>query len=357
MINFDNSVTNIAATPGIITATTAETPVASQLAPGTIFINSTTGVISQSNGTSFSTIGGGGGSTPGIDSVLAVNQVFTTDRKIDVRSFDFNIVAQATEISKFSQNTQRIGKEANRIYLLDNGGGDYIISTVMNTSSGSVNMGLDIRKPNNSVGTTTKIGDFANWYNGTKIIVDDPNSVIKTTNKSDQNDGIYLDQANNNYYIGTEQDFFQFDSANQEYQSFFGGNKGGLKVYGGASVSLGDFNAVYGGYCNLQVINSSSSQINTYDADSNFILGLKLDFTNSIFCLGDKDQHFNGNYIEINDGAASNITINGINNITFITDQIICNGPLTTTNNGTAVNEHLLVTINGVNYQIQLRLA
>jgi hypothetical protein len=90
MITFNNSVTNINETPGIISAPTAEQPAANQVLKGTIFINTTTGAILQSNGASWYAIGGGG-STPGIDSVLAVAQKLTANRTIDANNNEFKI--------------------------------------------------------------------------------------------------------------------------------------------------------------------------------------------------------------------------------------------------------------------------
>ena len=75
---------------------------------------------------------------------------------------------------------------------------------------------------------------------------------------------------------------------------------------------------------------------------------MRLDFDFSQYYLGDWNNFQNGTKIVIDDVT---------NEITLQQDNLFLNGAITTTNNGTAVNQHLLVTINGTAYQIQLRLA
>ena len=90
MINFNNGVTNVNETPGINANAIENRPAATVVPIGTIFISTNTNTITRSNGTNWVTIGGGG-STPGIDSVLAVNQQFTNNRAIDTNNNEFKI--------------------------------------------------------------------------------------------------------------------------------------------------------------------------------------------------------------------------------------------------------------------------
>ena len=87
-IILDNSVKNLYQSPGIITDIFANIPGSATY--GTIFIASDTGDMYSFDGITWNSIGGGG-STPGIDSVLAIGQLFTTDRTIDANNNIFHI--------------------------------------------------------------------------------------------------------------------------------------------------------------------------------------------------------------------------------------------------------------------------
>ena len=249
MITFNNSVTNINQTPGIISAPTAEQPAANQVLLGTIFINTTTGAILQSNGATWYSIGGGG-STPGIDSVLAVAQKLTDNRTIDANNNEFKI---------WDTNNPN----ANKIEF---------------TSSD-----LQIGSPN--------------VYGA--IVADGIGISVRTLGSVT---GLLLNPITANYNFGDEQYFLQVDAAAQTIQTFLNGDK----------------------------------------------MGFVLDFSLLTFTFGDYNNIGNGTQISVDDTAQQ---------ITFDTDNLVFSGtPLLTTSNGTAVNQHLKLTINGVAYQIQLRL-
>jgi hypothetical protein len=76
--------------------------------------------------------------------------------------------------------------------------------------------------------------------------------------------------------------------------------------------------------------------------------GFSLNLDTHLYQFGDYNNQFNGTKIYIDDDNTL---------IRFDTETLQFTGTLTTTNNGTAVNEHLKVTINGTDYVIQLRLA
>lgn len=91
MIGLNFGVGNVAGTPGIISLPIAQRPSAASVADGMIFIDTGSSNIYQSRSGAWVAIGGGGGGTGGIDDVLAIGQVLTTNRIIDTDSYQFEI--------------------------------------------------------------------------------------------------------------------------------------------------------------------------------------------------------------------------------------------------------------------------
>jgi len=144
------------------------------------------------------------------------------------------------------------------------------------------------------------IAKIGNYGSGIFLQIDDTNLEILTKNTSGNIEGIYFDFNNNKYALGDydytiEGTFLYVDSKNQFI----------------------------------------ATQNHAVD------VGLKLDFNNFIFSLGDYNNVSNYTYLQIDDNA----------------QKLLLSNNLKTTNNGTAVNEHLKVTIGGIDYVIQLRLA
>jgi hypothetical protein len=112
---------------------------------------------------------------------------------------------------------------------------------------------------------------------------------------------------------------------------------------------LGDFDGQSNG--TLLLINDSNSYIAS--SYNNSQIGLILDFANDQFYLGDAGSGLSS-YIRT--GGDDIVVVSGTTRVHTFTDDIRYSGSVLTTNNGTAVNQHLKVNINGVAYQIQLRL-
>lgn len=93
---------------------------------------------------------------------------------------------------------------------------------------------------------------------------------------------------------------------------------------------------------------ASGNKMFTFKDGVAFKAGFSLNLDTHQYLFGDYFNGNNGTQIVIDDDAQE---------ITLIQNSLNINGTVTTTNNGTAVNQHLLVTINGTQYQIQLRLA
>lgn len=305
MINFDNSVTNIANTPGIISAPTSEAPVASTLAPGTIYINTTTGAISQSNGSTFNTIGGGG-STPGIDSVLAVNQFLSQNRNIRLNNFALRFVNGLDNLFQFQVDNSflKTGQSGASIRLINTLGTHQILTAFQKGNTPDVLMGLSIIKTGATQPIQINIGDYGNQYNGTQIELDDNAKTIKTYNAAGQISGFLINQSSNVFNFGNELDFFSSD--NTELVTYTNAIKYGLRVFNNQLTQLGDYNNA-GGF-----------------------------------------------YINVNTGL-SEIFMNAPGGQIFMqTDLISMNGALTTGSSSGSSGQHLQITINGSTYVIAL---
>ena len=163
MIAVDFNILNQKGSPAFYSDTFANRPAASLA--GRIFIATNTGNLYRDTGTSWVQIaaGGGPGTTPGIDDVLAINQLFTNNRDIDCNSYDFNI--------------------------------GYVTTFTVKNSNGNNNFLID------SVTKTVYIGDGSNLEGGTCLNLDYLNFVINTF-YNNLNNGFYLDQFNGQYTFG-----------------------------------------------------------------------------------------------------------------------------------------------------------
>jgi hypothetical protein len=176
MINFNNGVTNVNETPGINANAIENRPAATVVPIGTIFISTNTNTITRSNGTNWVTIGGGG-STPGIDSVLAVNQQFTQHRQIDINNQNLLI--------NDSNNPN-----ANKIDF-----NSYILT----------------------LGSPNVYGALTFDLNGLKTTV---LGLIK---------GFSINPSTQNYNFGDEEYFLQVDAASKEMRTYLNGDKYGFE--------------------------------------------------------------------------------------------------------------------------------
>lgn len=234
MITFNNSVTNINQTPGIISAPTAEQPAANQVLLGTIFINTTTGAILQSNGATWYSIGGGG-STPGIDDVLTVNQTLTDNREIDIDIYNLEFFSSGTQIGYLAPTSIEFGVVGNARFAIDNV--SFLIYTAFN--------GLPIGTKCDFDNKIFSFGDFNNINFGTKFIINDDLKQIKVTNDANVISGLLLDIDNDQFQFGNEQYFFYANSNGSVLQSFTGSQKYGFEITD-TTVEIGDYNITGG---------------------------------------------------------------------------------------------------------------
>jgi len=316
MIQISNGVTNILGTPSMISDTLANRPDGKDVAVGTIFIDISTGDMFQSDGISWYAIGGGGiGTIYGIDDVLAQNQYLTATREINIDGNQLNIVEGVDNlISVLSTNVQlNLRNDSFAQLRLNSSGSSRKIDTAFQTASGVNLTGLQIEGNDSDNGIYVNVGDYANTFNGTKLIIDDNLRQVKVTNFAGQISGILLDIDSDQFRFGNEQYFFYADSNGSVLQSFTGANKYGFNITDKVT-TLGDYNST-GGYC-------------------------ELDNDNSVFSIKDFSIINIGNTT-----TALSISTNGIS----------LNGAITIGGIHTNTGQHLKVNINGTNYTINLQ--
>ena len=90
-ISINNGIANIDGTPGAISGVFSNRPAAADLANGTLYFSTDKAEIYQVVLGVWVLYSGGGGGTPGIDSVLSQGQFFSNDRVINVDNFEFLI--------------------------------------------------------------------------------------------------------------------------------------------------------------------------------------------------------------------------------------------------------------------------
>jgi hypothetical protein len=234
-------------------------------------------------------ISGGGTGTPGIDSVLAIGQLFGADRQIDCNGFSYSL--QIKDAKAFTLNA-------------------YDIALTNSATNNFVN-----------IGSTVEIGGT---NHNLSFIVDDANYKIKSTFSGDDfginitNDGItrvsQLGDLTSGTYNGTA---FSIDDNYQTITTFNQGINNGF-LFNFASKTIQLF------YSDVSI----SSQ-----------LGIIIDSSKTVI-MGDYGGSQYGTNITVDD-ANKRIEFNG--------DVEIIGGAHPNT------NHHLKITVNGINYVIELK--
>jgi hypothetical protein len=218
---------------------------------------------------------------------------------------------------------------------------------------------------------TYSFGDFNNYNNGTAFIINDNTENIYTKYSGAPN-GINIDFVNSIYQfgnIGTNTAIY-VDDSNQLIQFNISGNQIALFDqlnnvtdigYGGSMLQLrqvnnncflGDYNFTAGGY--YLAIDNSGNQINTISMALGGAYGLKLDFSNNAFILGDRAGLNNGTYIYVEDSSPSLIE-SQCDTFNLSISTLSFNGASLQSNTaGGNSGEHLVITLNGSQYKIKL---
>jgi hypothetical protein len=289
-IILDFSVSNIKNTPGMYSSTFATRPPADQFGEGTIFIATDTGAMYQTDGSTWYSIGGGSGSTPGIDSVLAVGQLFTDDRTINGDGFSLLFENFAQLDFRSSNNTQFLIQD-NLIYS---------------------SYGGDIRGFQLDFGDSIyRIGDFLNNFKGTFIEIDDNSNLIQTYGANGQTFGLKV------------------SALNQVFLGDFDGQSNGLLIY----------------------VDDTNSLMHTAYNSSN--IGFYFDYANGQYYFGQPGGIIpNLSYIRV--GTDDICLINANTRVHTFTNSIYYSGSLTSGSSGGNSGQHLQININGTNYKIAL---
>jgi hypothetical protein len=302
----NSEIANLQNSPGIQANTAANKPAANNVGIGTIYVSTDTGTIERSNGTTWLNLGGGSGSTPGIDDVLTVAQALTGTQSIELANNQFVITDSFANVYQFNPDGDFIvGKsgEATLNYEINPGSFEFYFQTPGGANGLSIDTNVNI----------FQFGDFDNQNNGNYFQITDQNNLIFFGNGGNT-DGLSFDMANQVYDIGnltTNLTGFRIDDGNQ-------------------------------------VITAQTT------AGAN---GLKLDFLSGqrYFAIGDYQNTYDGTTLILNDNTQT-ATLNAAVETIFDTAKLNFPDPNieTTSASGNSGN-HLKVTVNGVDYVIELK--
>lgn len=356
-IVLNNGVTNVNGTPGINSDVFANRPAATDVASGSIYIATNTGTIYQSNGATWSTIGGGGGPTPGIDDVLSVNQALTVPQVIEMNGN--TLFFQDSGVNAFQFFTDgdfiigKTGEDRLQYQIYPGYSSFYIEEPTVGANN------LFIETINN--GRTYKLGDFLVRDNGNCFNILDGSDQIFIQNKG-ITQGLYFDFTNKAYKFGKlntgSEHSIEVDELNDFTFTKFAGIVNGFNLDFSATVfQFGylDTSTNPDTYIN---INGNGSTIQAvYNGNDN---GLNINFFpgSRIFQLGDYQGTFDNTKITLDDTNTSIlISSNQSSGSTTIEgNQLIFTGANLQSNTSSGSSgEHLVITLNGVVYHIDLK--
>ena len=349
-IILNNGVTNINGTPGINSDVFGNRPAATDVAPGSIYIATDTGVIYQSNGASWSTIGGGGGPTPGIDDVLAVGQALTAIRTISQSSFGL--------LLSNTNNTRRFNDNGAAIFNLSTIG--FTVSTqssakgvfITDQAIAQINyLNIDIQND------IYKIGDFIVTGNGNTLIIDNANDQVYLQNKG-ITQGLYFDFSNKAYKFGKlnsgSEQSIEVDELNDITSAIFAGIVNGFNLdFSALSFQFGYLDTTGSDDIFLSFNGNGSTISANFNGNDN---GLFLNFTGGsrVFQLGDYQGNFDSTKLILDDTNTSIlISSNQTTGSTTIEgNQLIFTGANLESATGGTVTTYLVITLNGTQYKI-----
>jgi hypothetical protein len=192
-ININNGVQNIKSTPGMIADDYANIPAASNVANGTLFVDTVGLNIYRAQSGGWFVLGGGGGGSIGINGLngttnIGLGGTLLNDTAIDCSNFELTY------------------SNIKQLFLLSTNG--TMFSLVDNQSYFSNSNGIPYGLIIDFAAEVTTLGDFSITNNGTSIQIDDANSIISAVKNTIQN-GLKLDFVNDNYYFG---DFYNLNN-------------------------------------------------------------------------------------------------------------------------------------------------
>ena len=352
-IVLNNGVTNVNGTPGINSNTFANRPAATDVPAGSIYIATDTGVIYQSNGATWSTIGGGGGPTPGIDDVLSVNQPLSVPQVIEMAGNTlFFQDGGANAFQFFSDGDIIIGKsgEDQINFQIFPGYSDFYLQE---PTVGTNNLYISTQTGSRSY----ILGDFLTRDNGNCLTISDGSDLVYFQNKSIIN-GLSLDYNNKLFKFGRlnfgSEQSIEVDELNDITSAKFAGIINGLNLdYSSKTFQFGYLDTSGSDDIFLNFNGNGSTISANYNGNDN---GLFLNYTagSRTFQLGDYQGNFDSTKIILNDTNTSIlISSNQTTGSTTIEgNQLIFTGNNLESATGGSVATYLVITLNGTQYKI-----
>jgi hypothetical protein len=223
---------------------------------------------------------------------------------------------------------------------IENDVNNYLKTSVTPTSGDYFGLKIDF------VNFNSFLGDFDGFSNGCCFVADNTNGFLYSLANNVQF-GFFIDSTNyvalgdyNSLGSGTS---FYIDQANSTIYSKHSGQQEGLFFdFVNDYFSIGDFgNTNNGTYLK---IDDDNVKITTFFVGSE--VGLKLDFNNIVYLFGDFNVNNNGTSLIIDDSSQK---------FTFNTSDLNFNGGNLQSNTASGNSgEHLVITLNGAQYKIQL---
>jgi hypothetical protein len=318
-ISINNGIANINGTPGAISGVFSDRPAAADVANGTLYFSTDTAEIYQVVSGSWIIYTGGGGGTPGIDTVLSQGQLFTNNRLIDASNFDFT-VQNIKILSLKSTNTTELNITDD--IIKGNFGGiqfGFLCSTFGTYLFGAIDLGFR-----------------------TNLFVDDNLQVIKT-NFNSQDYGFYVDFQLQSVRIGDTSNVFNtlnlyIDNSNGQIFSEILGNPNGIKLdFTNNNYSFGDF-GVSGYGLVVDVVNNSAI---TFAPFVGILTGNGSGFSATVSntFIGDVDGNVNNTVFGVEDN----------------TQTLLASANLLTPNTSGQSGQYLKINVGGNDYVIDLR--
>lgn len=312
MLRINNQTVNQKGTPAIITDVFSNRPLAPNIAVGTIFMSSNTNTIYQvvlTGGVhTWVTMGGGGGGSQNLDSVLSQGGNFTNNRTSQLNNYSWYI--NSYETMRFTGN----------------------IANALNSFEVYTNEFTGIKATQTAFYCRTS-EDFE--YNGLYINYEDANLCDALIGRIADDGG----------------------SSIKVYNSLISGN--GITMFAESKTFLqADYNYLKLGYTGTQIfLQIEAGQIITPSTYYGDYIGLKINNEFLQYYIGDGDNINNGTSIKLDDNTSGGQTIEMTcnNQFTLNTENIQLNG--TNLIDGTAggnSGDHLIIEINGNTYKIAL---
>jgi hypothetical protein len=285
---------------------------------------------------------GGSGSTPGIDDVLSVNQILTSNQIIDTGGFNLEINSAlstamvdfdgTSQIVKFGNNVGSLFTEIDcvnnspKIYFSDNNVFRAIHSNknvqLGDIVAGAISVGFFVDGTNGIVSIKNAdvtngficdffndvfyLGDNAVQNNGNTFFIDDNNNTISLKNNGNT-DGLSFDMANQVYDIGnltTNLTGFRIDDGNQIITAQTASGQNGLKLDFNSSNRFYAFGDFAGLSNSTKLLLDDLNTIATLRADAEIIFDTqKLNFP---------DPNIETTSASGNSGNHLKVTVNGV---------------------------------------------